>query len=185
MNVELALTIESEEWLTRRAAQGERQAWEILYRRHVDRVWGRLLRLVGPDPEREDLLQQIFLEVFQGLAKFRGEAAFSTYLYRVQLNVVCDHLKRRGRRALPLPPEMYEAVEALDPSPERKAQSRERLAMVWAALDRMNPKKRIALVLAATEGLSLEQIGTLVEASADTVAKRIEHARKELRNATG
>jgi RNA polymerase sigma-70 factor (ECF subfamily) len=172
--------VEGEEWLVRRAAQGERQAREELYRRHADQVWNRLQRLVGPDPDREDLMQQIFLEVFQGLARFRGEAAFSTYLYRVQVNVVCDHLRRRGRRPLSLPDEMFDAVQALDASPEQNAQSRERLALIWAALDRLKPKKRVALVLAVVEGLSLEEIGALVEASADTVAKRIEHARKEL-----
>jgi RNA polymerase sigma-70 factor (ECF subfamily) len=175
-----ASMIEPEEWLVRRAAQGERRAREELYRSHVDRVWSRLNRLVGPDPDREDLVQQIFLEVFQGLARFRGEAAFATYLYRVQVNVVCDHLRRRGRRPLPLPAEMFEGIAALDVSPEQSAQSRERLALIWAALDRLKPKKRIALVLAVVEGLSLEEIGQLVQASADTVAKRIEHARKDL-----
>jgi RNA polymerase sigma-70 factor, ECF subfamily len=172
-----------EEWLVRRAARGERSAREDLYRRHVDAVWRRLTRLVGPDPEREDLLQQIFLEVFQQLAQFRGDAAFATYLYRVQTNIAFDHLKRRGRRPLPLPAEMLEAFAAREASPEQQAVSRQRLAQIWAALDRMKPKKRIALVLQVVEGLSLEQIGELVEASADTVAKRIEHARKELQAA--
>lgn len=181
MRLDPAATIEPEEWLVRRAAQGERQACEELYHRHVDRVWNRMQRLIGPDPDREDLIQQIFLEVFQGLARFRGEAAFSTYLYRVQVNVAFDHLKRRKRRHRPLPAEMFEAIATLDPSPEQRAQGRERLSLVWEALDRMKPKKRIALVLAVAEGLSLEEIGNLVRASTDTVAKRIEHARKELR----
>jgi RNA polymerase sigma-70 factor (ECF subfamily) len=170
---------EPEQWLVERAALGEERARDELYRRHVDRVWSRLNRLVGPDPDREDLLQQIFLEVFRGLAGFRGEAAFSTYLYRVQVNVVCDHLKRRGKRHLPLPAEMVADFEAPAASPEQRAQSRERLVMIWAALERMKPKKRVALAL-AMEGLSLAEIGALVQASPDTVAKRIEHARKEL-----
>jgi RNA polymerase sigma-70 factor (ECF subfamily) len=176
---------EPDEWLVRRAMRGERQAQEELYRRYVDGVWRRLSRLVGPDPEREDLVQQIFLEAFHGLAKFRGEAAFATYLYRVQVNIAYDHLKRRGRRPLPLTGEMFEAFAALGASPEQQAQGRERLTLIWAALDRMKPKKRVALVLQAIEGLSLEQIGALVGASADTVAKRIEHARKELQAALG
>jgi RNA polymerase sigma-70 factor, ECF subfamily len=182
MRLDPAPMVESEESLVRRAAQGERQAWADLYRRYVDGVWNRLQRLVGPDPDREDLVQQIFLEVFQGLSRFRGDAAFSTYLYRVQINMVCDHLRRRRRRPLLLTTEMFQEIETLDPSPERKAQSRERLSLIWAALDRMKPKKRVALVLAVVEGLSLEEIGNLVQASTDTVAKRIEHARKELQS---
>jgi RNA polymerase sigma-70 factor (ECF subfamily) len=174
---------DTEEWLVRRAARGEQPAREELYRRHVDAAWKRLTRLVGPDPEREDLLQQIFLEVFHKLESFRGEASFSTFLYRVQTNIAIDHLKRRRRRPLPLPAEMLEAFATADASPERQAHARQRLERIWAALDRMKPKKRVALVLQAVEGLSLEEIGQLVEASADTVAKRIEHARKELQAA--
>jgi RNA polymerase sigma-70 factor (ECF subfamily) len=169
-----------DEWVLRRAARGDRGAREELYRRYVDALWKRLTRLIGPDPEREDLLQQIFLEVFQRLPQFRGEAAFSTYLYRVLTNNAYDHLKRRGRRPLPLPAEMSEAFATPDATPEQHAQSRQRLGQIWAALDRMKPKKRIALVLHVVEGLSHEQVGELVAASADTVAKRIEHARKEL-----
>jgi RNA polymerase sigma-70 factor (ECF subfamily) len=169
-----------DEWVLRRAARGDRGAREELYRRHVDALWKRLTRLIGPDPEREDLLQQIFLEVFQRLPQFRGEAAFSTYLHRVLTNNAYDHLKRRGRRPLPLPAEMGEAFATCDATPEQQAQSRQRLALIWAALDRMKPKKRIALVLHVVEGLSHEQVSELVDASVDTVAKRIEHARKEL-----
>src|SRR5689334_10388529 len=61
-----------------RAAQGDRHAFTELYRRHVDAVHRRLSHLVGPDPEREDLLQQVFLDVFRSIASFRGESAFST-----------------------------------------------------------------------------------------------------------
>ncbi|HEY0714710.1 MAG TPA: sigma-70 family RNA polymerase sigma factor, partial [Polyangia bacterium] len=88
-----------DEDLVARALRGDRQAFDDLYRRHVDLVWGRLGRLIGPDPEREDLVQQTFLEVFRGLPRFRGDARFATFLYRVMLNLACDHLKRRGRRA--------------------------------------------------------------------------------------
>src|SRR5262249_6189326 len=130
---------ELDETLASRAGQGERSAWEVLYGRYADRVWSRLQRLVGPDPDREDLMQQIFLEVFEGLSAFRGDATFSTYLYRVQLNIVCDHLRRRRRRPLTLPDEMYDSIQGLEPSPEQRAQGRERLSLIWAALARMKP----------------------------------------------
>jgi RNA polymerase sigma-70 factor (ECF subfamily) len=169
----------TDEELVQRALGGDRQAFDDLYRRHVDVVWRRLGRLIGPDPEREDLVQQIFFDVFRTLDRFRGEAAFRTFLHRVMLNTAFDHLKRRGRRSRVAP----EAIELLiDPAapPDQRAEERERLAATSALLDRIKPKKRIAFVLRVVEGLSLEEIGTLVGASPAAVAQRVRHAHLEI-----
>ena len=100
--VHRAAGTDSDQALVERARGGDRGAFDELYRRHADLVWSRLGRLLGPDPEREDLLQQIFFEVFRDLWRFRGEAAFRTFLYRVVVNIACDHLKRRARRPRPV-----------------------------------------------------------------------------------
>jgi RNA polymerase sigma-70 factor, ECF subfamily len=173
----------TDEQLVQRALGGDRQAFDDLYRRHVDVLWRRLGRLIGPDPEREDLVQQIFFDVFRTLGSFRGDAAFRTFLHRVMLNTAFDHLKRRGRRAQVLGAPQPEALELLrDPaaSPELRAEERERLAATSALLDRLKPKKRIAFVLRVVEGLSLEEIGTLVGASPAAVAQRVRHAHLEI-----
>ena len=172
--------LHSDEDLVRRALGGDRQSFDDLYRRHVDMVWRRVGRLIGPDPEREDLVQQIFFEVFQGLARFRGEAAFRTFLHRVVINTAFDHLKRRGRRPRPAAPEVIDLV--IDPaaSPEERAEERQRLAATSALLDRIKAKKRIAFVLRVVEGLSLEEIGILVGARPAAVAQRVRHAHLEL-----
>ena len=171
---------DADERLVARALRGDRQAFDDLYRRHVDTVWRRLGRLIGPDPEREDLVQQIFFDVFRTLDRFRGEAAFRTFLHRVVLNTAFDHLKRRGRRPCVVPTEVIDLM--IDPaaSPERRAQERQRLAETSALLNRIKPKKRIAFVLRVVEGLSLEEIGVLVGASPAAVAQRIRHAQAEM-----
>ena len=79
------------------AATGDRRAFAALYQRHLDSVYARLTRVIGPAPERDDLVQQIFLDLFRALPRFRGEAAFSTFLHRIVLNVACEHLDRRRR----------------------------------------------------------------------------------------
>ncbi len=177
---ERAISAGRDEELIRRALGGDRQAFDDLYRRHVDIVWRRLGRLLGPDPEREDLVQQIFLEVFRGLDRFRGEAAFTTFLHRVVLNTAFDHLKRRGRRPRAAPPEQFEQLTDRAASPEVRAAERERLAATSAMLDRLKPKKRIAFVLRVVEGLSLEEIAALVDATPAAVAQRVRHAQTEL-----
>jgi RNA polymerase sigma-70 factor (ECF subfamily) len=173
-------TTGTDEELVGRAIGGDRQAFDDLYRRHVDVIWRRLGRLIGPDAEREDLVQQIFFDVFRTLDRFRGEAAFRTFLHRVMLNTAFDHLKRRARRSQPVAPEAIALL--IDPaaSPELRAEERERLAATSALLDRIKPKKRIAFVLRVVEGLSLEEIGALVGASPAAVAQRVRHAHLEI-----
>ena len=164
----------------RRAAQGDRRAFDELYRRHVDVAYRRLSRLIGPDPEREDLLQTTFLEAFHSLPTFRGQASFSTWLYRILVHVVYDHLRKRRRAGVPLTDEHLAAIVGLDPSPEAAAHQRREVARLLGFVARLKPKKRIAFVLRAVEGLSLDEIGSVVGATAATVGQRVKHAQREL-----
>jgi RNA polymerase sigma-70 factor (ECF subfamily) len=166
--------------LVARALAGDHQAFGALHRRHIDFVWRRLTHLCGPDPDREDLVQQIFLEIFRGLGRFRGEASFRSYLYKVTVNIACDHLRRRGKRPQPIDAGAVEVLPAPAASPESRAADRQRLASTWTALDRVKPKKRIAFILRVVEGMSLEEVSQLVNASVPTVAKRVKHAQDEL-----
>lgn len=164
-----------------RATRGDRNAFTELYRRHVDAVYRRLSHLVGPDPEREDLLQQVFLDVFRAISSFRGEAAFSTWLYRIIVNVAYEHLRRRGRRALsPLAIEDLELVAAPGLSPEQAARQQQQVALALSLIGRLKPQKRIAFILRVVEGLSLEEIGEIVGATAPAVGQRVKHAQREL-----
>jgi RNA polymerase sigma-70 factor (ECF subfamily) len=170
----------SDEALVAAAVGGDRGAYDELYRRTVDLVWRRLTHLLGPDPEREDLAQQIFLEVFGRLERFRGEARFRTFLYRVTVNTALDHLQRRRRRPRAFAPEDFERLVGTDSSPEQRTQERQQLVIVWNLLDRIKPKKRVAFVLRVLEELPLEEVAEQVGASVATVAQRVRHAHEEL-----
>lgn len=170
-----------DETLAVRARGGDRGAFELLYRRHVAVVYARLSRLVGPVPERDDLTQDVFLGLYRALPRFRGDAAVTTLLYRITANVAFDHLRRRGRRpAEPLDATMLAALVSDDASPEERARRGQALARVFAALDRLSAKKRVALLLRVVEGLGFEQIGAIVGTSADTAKKRAQHGLREL-----
>lgn len=163
-----------------RALRGDRRAFDEIYRRYADEVHRRVSRLVGPDPEREDLVQQVFIDVFRGLSRFRRESAFSTWLYRIVVNVSYEHLRRRQRR--PAEVVALELVERADDraTPEEAARRREELLRGLALLERLDPRKRIAFVLRSVEGLSLEEIGAIVGAKAPAVGQRVKHAQREL-----
>jgi RNA polymerase sigma-70 factor (ECF subfamily) len=182
---ELPAREDADEELVSRARGGDRRAYDELYRRNVDVVWRRLTRLLGPDPEREDLTQQVFLDAFRGLDRFRGQARFRTFLCRVAVNKAIDHLERRRRRPLPLAPEDFELVVETSASPELRAEQRQQMALVFGLLDRIKPKKRVAFVLRVIEGLSLEEVAELVQATVPAVAQRVRHAHDELQAMLG
>jgi RNA polymerase sigma-70 factor (ECF subfamily) len=164
-----------------RARSGDRRAFDELYRRHVDLVHRRVSRLVGPDSEREDLVQQVFLSAFRALPAFRGDATFSTWLYPIIVNTAYEHLRRRKRRpATSVLPEELHQVASPNGSPEALLREREQIQRVMRLLERVKPKKRVAFVLRVVEGLPIEEIATIVKASPAAVGQRIKHAHREL-----
>lgn len=162
------------------AAVGDAGAFGELYARYADRVFARITHLVGPGSDREDVLQQVFLELHRALPRYRGDAAVSTFLYRITINVACDHLRRRKRRAGDHDPAALDVLIDGNPSPEDRARRRQQLAQVFALLEQIKPAKRVAFVLVAVEGLSLAEAAELIGASPDAVKQRVLHARREL-----
>ena len=165
------------------AEAGDRRAFDELYRRHLDAVYTRLTRVIGPAPERDDLVQQIFLDVYRALRRFRGDASFATFLHRIVLNVAYEHLekRRRGRgRNEPLDARQLETLIAPGASPEQRARQRDELRRLFALLDRLSPKRRAAFVLVAVECLPLEEAASLLAAKPAAIKQRVLEARREL-----
>jgi len=178
-----AATAEDESALVSAAAAGDRRAFAALYQRHLDSVYARLTRVIGLAPERDDLVQQIFLDLYRALPRFRGEAAFSTFLHRIVLNVACEHLERRRRvrgRNEPLDTRELETMIAPGASPEQCARQREELRRLFARLEYLSPKRRAAFVLVAVEGLALEHAASLLNAKPAAIKQRVLEARREL-----
>lgn len=163
-----------------RARAGDRDAFAQLYHQHVDRVYARLTRLVGPVPERDDLLQQTFLQVHRALPRFRGDASVATFIHRIAVNVALDHLRAVRRRPLDLDDAAVTAMAAAAPDPAARAASRQDLARVFGLLGELTPEQRVAFVLIAIEGLTAREAGELLGASPDAVKQRALAARRAL-----
>jgi RNA polymerase sigma-70 factor, ECF subfamily len=171
---------DDDELLARHRA-GDADAFAAIYRAHAAAVYRRLSRVIGPVPEREDLLQDVFLALHRALPAFRGDARLATLLHRIAINKACEHLRRAYRRpATAMDAAFFDELLAGGGSPEQLAVSREELVRVFACLARIKPKKRVALLLRVVEGLELDEIGRLVDATPEAVAKRVQHAQREL-----
>ncbi len=181
-----ALTpVDPEQVLIDRCRAGDAVALQEVYQRNRSAVYGVAARMITNQADREEIVQDVFLEVFRSLAGFRGTSKLSTWIRRVTVNVILQHIRRKGRRvALRLVNEPPEQV-ALDPdatgpaTPEADALRRERQEAVERALSRLSPKKRIALIMADFEGLSSVEVAAAVGAPALTVRTRLFYARRD------
>ena len=168
--------------LIQRAQQGDETAFNELFVRHRGDVTRLVYRVVGPSPDVEDVVQDVFVHVYRSLPRFRGDSKFSTWLYRLTMNVARMHLRRGRSRPrfidVPVPegPREGERVETPDEAVERN----KRVDALYALLDTLSEKKRTVLVLHDLEGVPAKEIADIVEAPVLTVRTRLFYARKEL-----
>ena len=153
--------------------------WRQLYERHLPLVYRVAQRMGVPERDLPDVCQEVFLRVHRGLGSFRGEAQFSTWLYRITLNEAARswraHLLRDGLGALLGRQQPPPAPERPDDQLARSQASRE-LARV---LGGMKPKQRQVFVLFEIEELAIEQIAEILACPAETVRSRLRHARAD------
>jgi len=168
--------------LIRRAQDGDEAAFREIFLRHRSDVARGVQRVMGPSPDVDDVVQDVFVHVYRSLKSFRGDSKFSTWLYRLTVNVTRMHLRRGRSRPQFSNVEVPEAPpddEPLD-TPERRLECSERLTALYRLLEGLSEKKRVVLVMHDLEGRPAKEIGDLVGAPVLTVRTRLFYARKEL-----
>lgn len=165
----------------RRAATGDAAAFREVFVRHRSDVARLVYRMLNAPADLEDVVQEVFVQVFRSLKDFRGQSKFSTWLHRVTVNVVLMH--RRSAKSRPVlapetPQELVPDVEHL--LPDEEAEKAERLRAFQRLLGRLAEKKRIVFILHELEGLSPSEIADIVGAPVLTVRTRLFYARREL-----
>ena len=164
--------------LARRCASGDTAAQRQLFREQRMRVHRTLYRILGSNREMEDLIQDVFIEVFRSLERFRGEAKLSTWIARITTRVAMAHIGRRKPAVQSL--ETVPEVPAREPSADTVAEAREAAERLYRALDRVDAVHRIAFSLHVIEGLPLREVAEVMEASLVATKSRVWRARREL-----
>lgn len=170
-----------EDDLVARAASGDRAAFRGLYQRHRMDVTRLVYRMLAGSSDVDDVVQEVFFQVHRSLKDFRGQAKFTTWLHRVAVNVVLMH--RRSARSRPAfseeaPPDLTPDDDLL--APDEDADRRGRIRAFARLLDKLADKKRIVFVLHDLEGVSPQEISSIVDAPVLTVRTRLFYARREL-----
>ena len=174
----------TEQELVRAAAGGETEAFERLVRTYENKIYHLALRMCGSADEAADIAQEAFLAAWRGLPSFRGEAGFATWLYRLTSNAAIDYLRRQKKQRGDMSLDDEElGLDAVDsgPSPQETAEGSELRSAVAAGFNQLSEGHRQVLVLREIQGLSYEEIASVLELDIGTVKSRISRARSSLR----
>ena len=167
----------------RKAQRGDERAFSLILRAYETPVFNYVLRLVGGNRSlAEDLTQEVFLRVYQGLPKFSLRSKFTTWLFQVTKNRVLDELRaseRRPRSVVAL--DDIAPLEVLDAPIERL----EEIDALWRAVEDLSTDLKMALLLRDVVGLSYTEIADSLEITLATVKWRIYKAREEVQLALG
>ena len=174
---ELRLHEQDDEKLVEAFRRGEESAFEELVRRHRGRVYGTCYRYAGNTSDADDVAQDVFIRVYRGLARFRAESRFSTWLYRITVNACLNWVASRARGSEELP------ADLVDPSPSAaELLGREqRAAIVRRGIERLPDRQRMTLVLRVYEELSHKEIAALMDCTVGTAKANFFFALKNLR----
>jgi RNA polymerase sigma-70 factor (ECF subfamily) len=179
---------EIDQQLVERAQRGDKRAFDLLvvkYQRKLGRLLSRFIR----DPaEVEDVAQEAFIKAYRALPSFRGDSAFYTWLYRIGINTAKNYLVALGRRAPTVTEfdsdeaESFEDGEQLRDinTPESMLMSKEIGSTVNAAMEDLPEDLRTAITLREIEGLSYEEIASIMNCPIGTVRSRIFRAREAI-----
>jgi RNA polymerase sigma-70 factor, ECF subfamily len=176
----------SEAEVIRFAQQGDASAFEHIYWLHSRRVHSLCLRMVGNSIEAEDLTQDIFLQVFRKIRTFRGEAAFSTWLHRLAVNIFLIHLRKKT----PAQTSLEETIEPNEESGKLPKGLGEHDPRLTGLLDRVNmdralgqlpPVYRLIFVLHDVQGYRHNEISEILGCSVSNSKSRLHRARMRLR----
>jgi RNA polymerase sigma-70 factor (ECF subfamily) len=166
---------DADSWLVRKAQAGDVDAYEVLVRRHRDRIYRIALRMLGDRHDAEDIAQDVVIQVWTALAGFTGASSFTTWLYRIVVNRCLNQIRRR-RWTRP--------VLDSDPPPVAGAEdmviARQRARAVMEAVAALPPDQRAVVVLHQLEGLSYREVAAVVNISEDAVRGRLHRARVSL-----
>lgn len=176
-----------DEELVSRFQNGDASAFSEIFRRNQPAVSRLVSRMLGVSSHRragveelEDLVQEVFVQVYRSLTSFRGQSRLGTWIYRVAINVVLMH--RRSLRSRPTWTQSEVSAETQHPGllPDDEFVRKRNVTALYEQLEKLSEKKRTVFILHEIEGLSPAEIAKAVDAPVLTVRTRLFYARREL-----
>jgi RNA polymerase sigma-70 factor (ECF subfamily) len=168
----------------KRAQNGDGTALEELLLSYEKKVYNIAYRLMGSEADAADMAQEALIKIYRGVRGFKGEASFSSWVYRLTVNTCMDGLRKRKRAPISLEYTMESGVSFEDSgadAPETRALSIERAEDIQKAIGMLSAEHRTVVVMRDISGLSYEEIADSLRISVGTVKSRINRARQRLK----
>ena len=166
----------------RRVQQGDTDSFEVLVRRHEKAIFNLIYRLLGNYDEAAEVAQEVFLSAFKSIHQFRGEANFSTWLYRIGLNHASTRrksLQSSQQRHIPLDGTEVIADGAVDPA--KNVEHKEIQQRVQQALNSLDPEDARIVLLRDLQDIPYEDLAEMLDIPVGTVKSRLHRARQALK----
>ena len=166
----------------RRVQQGDTDSFEVLVRRHEKAIFNLVYRLLGNYDEAAEVAQEVFLSAFRSIHQFRGEANFSTWLYRIGLNHASTRrksLQTSQQRHIPLDGTEVIADGAVDPA--KNVEHKEIQQRVQQALNSLDPEDARIVLLRDLQDIPYEDVAEMLDIPVGTVKSRLHRARQALK----
>jgi len=169
---------EDERMIVLAARRGDEQAFRDLYEAYREPIWRLITALVGDPVQAQDVLQNVFLKAFRGLAGFRFQSCLFTWIYRIARNECLNHIRKRDASIIPLQV-IAGSSDEIDGTPVSDAQNARRAAL-REAVARLPFKMREVIVLKYMQDLSYREMSRVLSCPPGTVASRLARALAEL-----
>lgn len=178
----------SDEALCRRVAERDEAAFDLLVERYRERAWRLAWSVLRHAEDARDVTQEAFVRLYEAAGSFGGRARFSTWFYRIVLNLCLDHRRRNRWWRLWARDEneeqhggLLERQPAPPHDPVDQLGREQTMSALWAAVDRLAPRQRATVLLSVQEELSTAEIATVLKCSQATVRVHLHRALKTLR----
>jgi RNA polymerase sigma-70 factor (ECF subfamily) len=165
--------------LVAQAQKGDQEAFERLVCKHQRYAFNVAYRVLGDAVEAEDITQEAFVRAWRGLPRFRGEAQFTTWLYRIVHNLCLNRLPKLRRELAQVEP-LEEMLDDPSPTPSDSVETKDQIALLHTELEGMPVKYRLVLSLRYLEHLSYEEISAALNLPMGTIKTHIHRARRLL-----
>lgn len=187
------MSVERSEWdLVRLAGSGDKEAFRELVERYQRRVLAVVMGMLHDREAALEVTQETFIKAFRSISRFKGDASFYTWIYRIAVNLAIDHQRREWRRPIlettrnsgsdGQAEDVLDRIGDEDPrgDPFEATKDSELRARVLEAIDELTPDHKAVILLRELEGLSYEEISRVMQCSKGTVMSRLHYARKKL-----
>jgi RNA polymerase sigma-70 factor (ECF subfamily) len=175
--------------LLQQCLKNDRRAQRELFNYYKLKVHDLVFKSLGPKFDTDDVLQQVFIELFKSLAYFKGDSSLDTWVYRISLKVCTKQLRKKYRKRQP---QVVYDSEQIEAEADKNAQGpcadleqSELKAVIYDALDKLDAEKRMTVVMYEMEGRTLEEIAAMSNIPLGTVKSRLFHGRKALEKLLG